>query len=103
MPASGGGKPRPPSIGSGPLEELVGRKEREPFRRAARLGCGLPRVTLRRAPEAAEFQRAEGESLALLQIRSPYSMPSRRPGRTWILTVAMPTDFSCRLRWNITR
>src|SRR5436190_1782161 len=67
MPASGGGKPRPPSIGSGPLEELVGRKECEPFRRAARLGCGLPRVTLRRAPEAARCQRAEGESLALLR------------------------------------
>src|SRR5213079_3057385 len=85
MPASGGGKPRPPSIGSGPLEELVGRKEREPFRRAARLGCGLPRVTLRRAPEAARCQRAEGESLALLR-SDPVRLKNSWVGRSTSLS-----------------
>src|SRR6185503_12944460 len=29
--------------------------------------------------------------------------PSRRPGRTWMLTVAAPTDLSRRLRWTVTR
>src|SRR5438128_2312469 len=38
-----------------------------------------------------------------LRLARGYWRPSRRPGRTWMLTVAAPTDLSRRLRWNITR